>query len=134
MVETSSALQEADNWSSLSEDIDAAFQAGDLKVISSKLLGMQRSLMVLTEHDDFSDRKRRLEMLQDRFESLIQPKLEEAYLAHSVDAARELVVMLKDADREHQAVESYQRFLRNPASFAVVACVGVKPSRGNTNL
>lgn len=110
MIETSSALQEADNWSSLSEDIDAAFQTGDLKAISSKLLGMQRSLMVLSEHDDFADRNHRLGMLQDQFEALLQPKLEEAYLAHSADTARDLVVMLKDADREHQAAQAYRRF------------------------
>jgi len=109
MVATTSALQEADNWTTLSEDIDAAFESGDLKTISSTLLGMQRSLMVLSDCADFDQRKSRLAMLQDKFEALVKPRLEDAYTGHSLEQARECVVMLKDVNRESQIQETYIR-------------------------
>lgn len=46
MEATSAALQEADNWETLSADVDAAFASTDLPRISTTLLGMKRSLMV----------------------------------------------------------------------------------------
>lgn len=42
MEATSGALQEADNWTTLSEAVDEAFQDGNLDKMSSTLLGMQR--------------------------------------------------------------------------------------------
>lgn len=49
MEATSSALQEADNWETLSADVDKAFASNNLPAMSSTLLGMQRSLMVLQD-------------------------------------------------------------------------------------
>ena len=42
MQATSSALQEADNWTSLNADVEAAFEANDIDRISNILLGMVR--------------------------------------------------------------------------------------------
>ena len=46
MEATSEALQEADNWETLSAEVEDAFASNDLPRISSTLLGMKRSLMV----------------------------------------------------------------------------------------
>ena len=109
LAATSGALQEADNWTTLSEDADAAFEAGDFKMAASKLLGMQRSLLVLSDAPDYDDRKTRLSMLQAKFEKLVTPRLEQAFSTHNLELAREMVVMLKDVNREAQVVECFMR-------------------------
>lgn len=109
LAATSSALQEADNWTTLSDDADAAFESGDLKMAASKLLGMQRSLLVLSDAPDFAQRKARLAMLQAKFERLVAPRLEQAFSTHNLELARESVVMLKDVNKESQLVECFIR-------------------------
>eukprot|EP00039_Didymoeca_costata_P025850 m.14408 g.14408 ORF g.14408 m.14408 type:complete len:725 (+) comp5080_c0_seq1:240-2414(+) len=107
--DTSTALQEADNWTTLSENIDKAFEANDFKQIVSTLLGMQRSLMVLSDCTDYEARTARLSNLQDMFVTRICPELEEAYKSHNKESAKELVTMLKDAQRGSKGLDVYTK-------------------------
>jgi hypothetical protein len=109
LVDTTGALQEADNWTTLSDDTDAAFEAEDLKTVASKLLGMQRSLLVLSDSADFEERNARLSLLQAKFERLVVPRLEQAFSSHNLELAKESVVMLKDVNKESQVVECFVR-------------------------
>ncbi len=51
-----SALQEADNWTTLSAEIEEALDGGDLAAIAGKLSGIQGSLKILSHVPDYDDR------------------------------------------------------------------------------
>lgn len=53
---TSQALKEADNWTTLSSEIEDALDSGDLEVIAAKLAGIQSSLKILSHVPDYEDR------------------------------------------------------------------------------
>lgn len=78
MAATSSALQEADNWTTLTSEIEDAFDKGELSRIASLLLNMRRSLLVLSDVPDYDARETRLVELKDQFEALLGPRLIEA--------------------------------------------------------
>lgn len=88
----SKALQEADNWVTLSAQIDDVFESKDtvqvrdhpsilnhsilvvlLIQIAAKLIAMQQSLKILTDVPDYADRVNRLETLKNRLEALMSP-------------------------------------------------------------
>ena len=96
MEATSAALQEADNWTTLSSDAEAcaclrdarltaqeAFRSEDIRKIASALLGMRRSLLVLSDVPDHAQRQQLLGGLEGRFEGLVAPKLVLAFEAHN---------------------------------------------------
>eukprot|EP00051_Salpingoeca_urceolata_P029288 m.489477 g.489477 ORF g.489477 m.489477 type:complete len:730 (-) comp26803_c0_seq1:35-2224(-) len=119
--ETSSALQEADNWTTLSTDIEAAFVSEDLAMIASTLLGMQRSLMVLSDVPDYEDRQRRVVMFQNKFEALISPRLLDAFTHRNLEVAKECRVMFADMDRLPQLCNYYYRSQKAPVFKAWAA-------------
>ena len=53
---TKNALKEADNWTTLTNEIEDALDNGDLALISQKLNGIQGSLKILSHVPDFEDR------------------------------------------------------------------------------
>ena len=53
---TRKALKEADNWTTLSTEIEDALDNGELEVIAEKLNGIQSSLKILSHVPDFEDR------------------------------------------------------------------------------
>eukprot|EP00041_Stephanoeca_diplocostata_P030555 m.928645 g.928645 ORF g.928645 m.928645 type:complete len:580 (+) comp23778_c0_seq3:78-1817(+) len=107
MEATSSALQEADNWETLSADVDKAFASNDLAAMSSTLLGMQRSLMVLQDVPDYDQRQERVKRLQDQLEVAMSPKLMKAFADHDDGAAHECAVTFRDMDRENRVGHYY---------------------------
>eukprot|EP00052_Salpingoeca_macrocollata_P017408 m.141599 g.141599 ORF g.141599 m.141599 type:complete len:636 (+) comp20379_c0_seq3:286-2193(+) len=113
MEATSAALQEADNWTTLSADIEAAFEAEDIKKVSSTLLGMQRSLMVLSDVPDYAQRQAKLDTLQNRLEALIAPRLLAAFNTHNAEAAKECVVIFQDMKRQSSIQSYYIRCNKN---------------------
>lgn len=56
----SKALKEADNWTTLTGEIEEAMDNVDLPLISLKLNGIQNSLRILTHVPDYQDRVSRL--------------------------------------------------------------------------
>jgi len=109
MEATSGALQEADNWETLSAEIDDAFASKDLPRISSTLLGMKRSLLVLLDVPDYAQRQARLEELQDKLEDVVGPLLAAAFTARSEDDAKAYILALRDIEREDRVHEHYVR-------------------------
>ncbi|KAL5483724.1 hypothetical protein EMCRGX_G020132 [Ephydatia muelleri] len=106
MVASQRALQEADNWTTLSADVEDVFASQDLQKISTKLVGMQQSLTVLHDVPDFEDRKRLLESLKNRLEALLTPKLMSAFYTRSVDEVKRLAIMFCNMGRSSQ-LQSY---------------------------
>jgi len=99
----SKALQEADNWVTLSAQIDDTFESKDtvqvndqiltlyrfyfisqIIQIATKLLAMQQSLKILTDVPDYPDRVNRLETLKNRLEALISPTVIVAFNTQDV--------------------------------------------------
>jgi hypothetical protein len=65
-------------------DIEEALRDGDGKRVSQILLGMQRSLMVLSDVPDYAARQERLKNLENQLEALLSPKLISAFNNHSL--------------------------------------------------
>ncbi|KAI7697937.1 hypothetical protein SSS_04460 [Sarcoptes scabiei] len=110
------ALQEANNWSILSVDVEKVFENGDLESISNKLLKMQNSLQLLSLSDadsvDLDDKTKTLNELKDRFETLIQPKFIEI-LTNSPDSFVHLLKIFKDLNRFEKLIDFYKSFIKN---------------------
>jgi conserved oligomeric Golgi complex subunit 7 len=53
---TRRALKEADNWTTLTSEIEDAIDNNDLSLISEKLSGIQSSLKILSHVPDYDDR------------------------------------------------------------------------------
>jgi hypothetical protein len=99
----SKALQEADNWVTLSAQIDDTFESKDtvqvrdkkddsnnhihfflIMQIATKLIAMQQSLKILTDVPDYADRVNRLETLKNRLEALMSPTVVAAFNTQDV--------------------------------------------------
>jgi len=98
----SKALQEADNWVTLSAQIDDTFESKDtvqvwdeklilnnliiiiIIQIATKLIAMQQSLKILTDVPDYADRVNRLETLKNRLEALMSPTVVAAFNTQDV--------------------------------------------------
>ncbi|XP_064395035.1 conserved oligomeric Golgi complex subunit 7-like [Halichondria panicea] len=102
MLLSQTALQEADNWTTLSENVEEVFATGDIQQIAEKLAGMQQSLNVLHDVPDYQDRKHVLEALKNRLEALVSPKLVAAFNSHTLDEARNYVQVFLDIERYSQ--------------------------------
>ena len=60
------ALKEADNWTTLTNEIEDALDSGDLPLISQKLTLIQGSLKILSHVPDYEDRVILVEGLKNR--------------------------------------------------------------------
>lgn len=76
MQQTTISLKEADNWSTLSREMDNIIQqTNDLDVIANKLICMSKSLKILTNVPDYSERVKKLNEFKAIFIQAIQPIL-----------------------------------------------------------
>jgi len=107
MKEASEALQEADNWTTLSADVDQVFESQDITAISTKLVGMKQSLSVLTDVSDYIERCQFLETLKNRLEAMLMPQLVVAFNNQATDAASTYVRIFTDIDRLPQLCKYY---------------------------
>ena len=62
------ALKEADNWTTLSTEIEDALDNGDLSLVSSKLSAIQNSLKILSHVQDYDSRVRKSLLIIDSLE------------------------------------------------------------------
>ncbi|CAB4019866.1 conserved oligomeric Golgi complex subunit 7-like [Paramuricea clavata] len=105
----SHALQEADNWTTLSADVDKVFLSGNYREIAKKLVGMHRSLVVLHDVPDYNERHKLLEGLKNKLEALLSPKLVSAFNSHSLEESQEYFQIFRDIDRLDQLQNYYIR-------------------------
>ncbi|XP_048587068.1 conserved oligomeric Golgi complex subunit 7 isoform X2 [Nematostella vectensis] len=109
MQAASQGLQEADNWTTLSSDVDKVFESGDIIAISDKLVGMHKSLNVLQDVPDYAERRRMLEGLKNRLEALLSPKIVAAFNNHCLDETKSYVKIFTAIDRLDQLQNYYIR-------------------------
>ena len=67
-------------------DVEEAFAARDVARIGRVLVGMRRSLLVLTDAPDSMQRRQLVHNLQNRLEALLVPLLLDALAAHDLGA------------------------------------------------
>ncbi|XP_064640481.1 conserved oligomeric Golgi complex subunit 7-like [Lineus longissimus] len=109
MKAASDALQEADNWTTLSADVEEVLQSKDIEAISTKLVGMQQSLQMLVDVPDYADRVQHLEALKNRLEAMLSPQVVAAFGAQSSEAAQMYVKIFSDIDRLPELYKYYHK-------------------------
>ncbi|XP_064456809.1 conserved oligomeric Golgi complex subunit 7-like [Ornithodoros turicata] len=107
MLQANEALREADNWTTLSSDVDQIFQTGNVQNITELLVGMQSSLEVLADVADYQVRSQLLETLKNRLEAMLGPYLVQAFSSQSVDGAKTCVRIFTDIHRLPQLLKYY---------------------------
>lgn len=117
LQETFKALQEANNWSTLTMDVEEVFESGDTDQIASKLTSMQKSLEMLSlsssYQDQHTDKMETLERLKDRFETLIEPILMDAFINHNSKSIEFYSQLFKDLHRSDRLLTCYHHCLRD---------------------
>ncbi|XP_037793470.1 LOW QUALITY PROTEIN: conserved oligomeric Golgi complex subunit 7-like [Penaeus monodon] len=103
---SSQALREADNWTTLSTDIEEVMDSGDIDAIASKLVALQNCLGILTHVPDYEDRVAHLEGLKVRLEALASPHIVAAFTQHNLDESVKYARLLRSLGRVDQ-LESY---------------------------
>ncbi|XP_046553450.1 conserved oligomeric Golgi complex subunit 7-like [Haliotis rubra] len=109
MKTTADALKEADNWTTLSADVEDVFQSQDIQTITSKLSGMQQSLQMLVDTPDYASRCQHLEKLKNRLEALLSPQLVAAFNSQSLESAQMYTKMFENIDRLPQLYKYYHK-------------------------
>ncbi|XKL64088.1 hypothetical protein PGB90_004174 [Kerria lacca] len=100
-------LHEADNWSTLAADIEEYFDNGNIEKITSLLVSMQQSLNVLSNADDYEDKKMQLEGLKNRLEASISPHIVKAFTTSNLDEAVKYVKIFNKIERLPQLLKYY---------------------------
>ncbi|RUS78612.1 hypothetical protein EGW08_013618 [Elysia chlorotica] len=109
MKTTADALKEADNWTTLSADMDEVFQSQNVDDITKKLTGMQQSLQMLVDTPDYAEKCQHLEKLKNRLEALLSPQLITAFNAQSLEETQKYVKIFEDIERLPQLYKYYHK-------------------------
>ncbi|XP_043223970.1 conserved oligomeric Golgi complex subunit 7-like [Amphibalanus amphitrite] len=91
MERTCQALKEADNWTTLSADVEEVLESGSLQQMADKVAALQQSLDVLGHVSDYEERRQTLEEHRNRLEATASPHLVAAITDN--DTARSLVLV-----------------------------------------
>ncbi|XP_054164004.1 conserved oligomeric Golgi complex subunit 7-like [Oppia nitens] len=114
MTDTCKALEEADNWTTLWTDVEEVLVSGDRAAIASKLVGMQNSLDILIDVQDYEQRVQRLEELKDKFESLIESDVINSFSSQVIsDSAHIYIKLFKDMKRLPKLKCYYHKCLKD---------------------
>ncbi|XP_013073398.2 conserved oligomeric Golgi complex subunit 7-like isoform X1 [Biomphalaria glabrata] len=113
MKSTADALKEADNWTTLSADMDEVFQSQNIDDITSKLCGMQQSLHILVDTPDYAEKCQHLEKLKNRLEAMLSPQLIAAFNAQSLDQTHKFVKIFESIERLPQMYKYYHKCHKN---------------------
>lgn len=113
MQEATKSLKEADNWSTLSADVEDVFQTGDINAIAARLIGMQNSLEILVHVPNYAERFQRLENLKNRLEAMLSPQLIAAFNSKSLELSQMYVKIFLDIKRLPQLQKYYHNCQKN---------------------
>lgn len=118
LQETYKALQEVNNWTTLLMEVEEVFENNDIEQISIKLLSMQKSLEVLhltssNNEEQHSDKVQLLEGFKNRYEKIVEPFLNEAFLNQNSNSIEHYSKVFKEFHRSHKLVSFYRSCLRH---------------------
>ncbi|KAK4359020.1 hypothetical protein RND71_021249 [Anisodus tanguticus] len=87
-------LQDAAGLTQLSSTVEDVFASGDLPRAAETLANMRHCLSAVGEVAEFANIRRQLEVLEDRLDSMVQPRLTDALTNRKVDVAQEMRAIL----------------------------------------
>ncbi|KAL5569917.1 hypothetical protein UlMin_026492 [Ulmus minor] len=83
-------LQDAAGLTQLSSTVEDVFASGDLPRAAETLANMRHCLSAVGEVAEFANVRKQLEVLEDRLDSMVQPRLTDALSSRKVDVAQNL--------------------------------------------
>ncbi|CAI0380971.1 unnamed protein product [Linum tenue] len=83
-------LQDAAGLTQLSSTVEDVFASGDLPRAAETLANMRHCLSAVGEVAEFANVRKQLEVLEDRLDSMVQPRLTDALSNRKVEVAQEL--------------------------------------------
>ncbi|KAF6140397.1 hypothetical protein GIB67_013166 [Kingdonia uniflora] len=83
-------LQDAAGLTQLSASVEDVFASGDLPRAAETLANMRHCLSAVGEVAEFANVRKQLEVLEDRLEEMVQPRLSDALSNRKVDAVQDL--------------------------------------------
>ncbi|CAM6118369.1 unnamed protein product [Calypogeia fissa] len=107
-------LQDAAGLAKLSASVEEVFASGDLPRAAETLANMRRCLAVVGEVPEFANVKRQLEVLEDRLEAMVQPRLADALSQRKVDSTQGLRDILIRIGRYSSLEQHYTRVRVKP--------------------
>ncbi|PQQ04351.1 conserved oligomeric Golgi complex subunit 7 [Prunus yedoensis var. nudiflora] len=83
-------LQDAAGLTQLSATVEDVFASGDLPLAAEHLASMRHCLSAVGEVAEFANIRKQLEVLEDKLDSMVQPRLTDAISNRKVDIAQDL--------------------------------------------
>ncbi|GBG80986.1 hypothetical protein CBR_g31542 [Chara braunii] len=114
MATARDTLQDAAGLAQLSASVEEVFASGDLPRVAETLGQMRRCLAVVGQVPEFTAVKLQLVSLEDRLETMVQPRLSEALSARKVDAVQALRDILLMIGRYSSLEQQYTRVRVKP--------------------
>ncbi|EYU24953.1 hypothetical protein ABFS82_06G047400 [Erythranthe guttata] len=99
-------LQDAAGLTQLSSTVEDVFASGDLPRAAETLANMRHCLTAVGEVAEFANIRKQLEVLEDRLDSMVQPRLTDALNNKKVNVAQEMRGILIRIGR-FKSLESY---------------------------
>ncbi|CAA0836703.1 conserved oligomeric Golgi complex component-related / COG complex component-related [Striga hermonthica] len=99
-------LQDAAGLTQLSSTVEDVFASGDLPRAAETLANMRHCLTAVGEVAEFANIRKQLEVLEDRLDSMVQPRLTDALTNKKVNIAQEMRGILIRIGR-FKSLESY---------------------------
>ncbi|KAM7499531.1 hypothetical protein LguiA_023945 [Lonicera macranthoides] len=88
MEATYKTLQDAAGLTQLSSTVEDVFASGDLPQVANTLANMRDCLSAVGEVAEFANVRKQLEVLEDRLDAMVQPRLTDALTNRKVDLAQ----------------------------------------------
>ncbi|KAJ3299266.1 hypothetical protein HK104_009482 [Borealophlyctis nickersoniae] len=111
---TRHSLREAENWSTLSAEMEAIFAARDYEKAATRLEEARRSLALLSSTPDYEDRRALLAKLQNQLESDVKPKVLAALNEHDAEATKRYYRIFSKMEKSTEFANHYYRARRAP--------------------
>ncbi|PKA49966.1 hypothetical protein AXF42_Ash017505 [Apostasia shenzhenica] len=83
-------LQDAAGLTQLSASVEDVFASGDLQQAAETLANMRHCLSAVGEVAEFANVRKQLEVLEDRLEEMVQPRLLDAFTNRKIEAVQDL--------------------------------------------
>ncbi|KAI8615543.1 oligomeric Golgi complex subunit 7 [Chytriomyces sp. MP71] len=108
------ALQEAENWSSLTSELESIFEKKEFTKAGLRLAEASRSLVLLQGTPDYEDKRTLLFSLQTQLESAIAAPLLDALTSHDIPRIHEFHVVFDQINRSHEFAAHYYKAVKGP--------------------
>ncbi|KAJ1418495.1 Conserved oligomeric Golgi complex subunit 7 [Sesbania bispinosa] len=107
-------LQDAAGLTQLSSTVEDVFASGDLPRAAETLANMRHCLSAVGEVAEFANIRKQLEVLEDRLDTMVQPRLTDALSNRKVDAAQDLRGILMRIGRFKSLESQYTKVHLKP--------------------